>query len=648
MTIPTPQVTGPLLQRAAEVASRAASHLSAEQSPDGFWCALLTADTTLESDWILLQLWLSPPDDGLWNPPNRTQIALAAHSIVARQMPDGGFSIYPGGPSDVSASVKAYFALKLAGWLGFKGFAPYDPALERLRDRIVALGGLQAANSYTKINLSLFGLYPRECCPAIPPEMILCGNLIYQMSSWSRAILMPLSIVYASNQEHPRQAPRGFNLDEIHAPGKSMAMRRDRGFSWHNFFLGVDSLVRFMERSGPQAVREHAIKKVEAWMLERMEHAEGLGAIYPPMMYSIMAMDVLGYPATDPRRVEALRQFERLRVEDGESFSIQPCFSAVWDTAISAFVLGETDAALPEQMHAAGNWLLAKEVRRKGDWTVKRANLEPSGWAFEFRNEHYPDVDDTAMALLALMHARGTDVPAWQAAVERATQWLIGMQSRDGGWAAFDVDSNWKILSNVPFADHNAMLDPTCADITGRVLEALVRAGVSKEHSSIRRGVEFLKRTQEHDGSWFGRWGVNYVYGTCFALRGLRAAGESDREAYILRAGEWLRAIQNPDGGWGESCASYDKNAFTPGPSTPSQTAWGILGLLAGGDTTSRSLHHAVEYLCQSHDPLTGEWTETLATGTGFPRVFYLTYDLYRNAFPLLALTEYRRLAAAQ
>jgi squalene-hopene/tetraprenyl-beta-curcumene cyclase len=430
MTSSSLQVTSPLLQRAAEAASRAASHLSAEQSPDGYWCALLTADTTLESDWILLQLWLSPPDDGLWNPPNRAQIARAAQSIVTRQLPDGGFNIYPGGPSDVSASVKAYFALKLAGWLGFKGFAPYDPNLERLRERILALGGLQAANSYTKINLSLFGLYPREACPAIPPEMILCGNLIYQMSSWSRAILMPLSIVYASITENPREAPRGFTLDEIQVPGKPMAMKRDRGFSWHNFFLGVDSLVRFFERVAPGSIREHAVRKVEAWMLERVENAEGLGAIYPPMMYSIMAMDVLGYPANDPRRLEALRQFERLRVEDGECFFFQPCFSAVWDTAISAFVLGETDAALPEQMRAAGDWLLQKEVRRKGDWAIKRPRLEPSGWAFEFRNEHYADIDDTAMALLSLVHARGSDVPAWQAAVDRATNWLIGVRRR--------------------------------------------------------------------------------------------------------------------------------------------------------------------------------------------------------------------------
>ena len=639
MMSPSLQITDVVVARSGEAAKRAATFLSSLQSGEGYWCAQLTADTTLESDWVLLQLWLSPPSaDGNWTPPNQAQIDKAARSILKRQLPDGGFNIYPEGPSDVSASVKAYFALKLAG-------GNPTEALERLRVRILALGGLQSVNSYTKINLSLFGLYPRWACPAIPPEMILSGNLIYHMSSWSRAILMPLSIVYAANTHRP--APAGFTLDEIHAPNVPMDMRRDRTFTWHNFFLGVDTAFRMWEKFGPRIIRQAAIAKAEAWMLERMEHAEGLGAIYPPMMYSIMAMDVLGYSTADPRRQRALEQFNKLRVEDRETFYFQPCFSAIWDTSISAFALGEADAAALESSRRAGDWMLKNEVRRKGDWSLKRPNLEPSGWAFEFHNEYYPDIDDTAMVLLSLMHARGSDVPQWQAAVDRATNWLIGMQSKDGGWAAFDVDNNWKILSHVPFADHNAMLDPTCADITGRVLEALIRTGVSQDHPAIRRGVEYLKRTQESDGCWFGRWGVNYLYGTCFALRGLRAAGESDREAYILRAAEWIRSIQNPDSGWGESCASYDQNQFVAGVSTPSQTSWAILGLIAGGDWTSGSLHQGVEHLCEKQDAQTGEWQESVATGTGFPKVFYLSYHLYRIAFPLLALTEYRKSQAS-
>ena len=485
MMSPSLQITDLLLARSADAARRAATLVSSLQNKEGHWCAPLTADTTLESDWVLLQLWLSPPaSNGQWNPANKPQIDKAARSILKRQLADGGFNIYPEGPSDVSASVKAYFALKLAGVQG----APLD----RLRERVLALGGLQAVNSYTKINLSLFGLYPRWACPAIPPEMILWGNLIYHMSSWSRAILMPLSIVYAADAHRP--APAAFTLDEIHAPGVPMDMRRDRTFTWHNFFLGLDSLFRLWEKFGPRGIRQAAITKAEAWMQERTAHAEGLGAIYPPMMYSIMAMDVLGYAKDDPRRVAALDHFDKLRVEERDSFHFQPCFSAIWDTSISAFALGEAEAATLDSSRRAGDWMLANEVRRKGDWSLKRPNLEPSGWAFEFRNEHYPDIDDTAMVLLSLDHARGSSVLKWQAAVDRATNWLIGMQSRDGGWAAFDADNNWKILSHVPFADHNAMLDPTCADITGRVLEALIRAGVSKDHPAVRRGVEFLIR----------------------------------------------------------------------------------------------------------------------------------------------------------
>jgi squalene-hopene/tetraprenyl-beta-curcumene cyclase len=312
----------------------------------------------------------------------------------------------------------------------------------------------------------------------------------------------------------------------------------------------------------------------------------------------------------------------------------------VWDTAIVAYALGESGLASEETLRSTANWLLSKEVRRKGDWSVKRPNTEPSGWYFEFANEFYPDIDDTAMVLLSLLHARGSRSAEQEACIQRAIRWLLDMQSKDGGWAAFDVDNDWQVLSYVPFADHNAMLDPTCPDITGRVVEALARHGLSTSHPAIRRGVDYLRRTQEPDGSWYGRWGVDYIYGTFLALRGLQAAGESDREVHVLRAGEWLRSIQNADGGWGESCASYDGNGYQPAPSTASQTAWAILGLLAGGDTNSLSVRKGIEYLVETQRP-DGTWDENLATGTGFPRVFYLTYHYYRNSFPLLALSTF-------
>jgi squalene-hopene/tetraprenyl-beta-curcumene cyclase len=618
----------------------AVAALLARQHPDGFWWAELTADTTLESDFILLQLWLYPPETGAWRPKTRRLVDKAVRSILHRQLPGGGFNVYPKGPADVSATVKAYFALKLAG------IDPDDPRMVRARECILSLGGIQAANSYVKINLSLFDLYPRELCPSIPPElMLLPHDFIYQMSSWTRAIVIPLSIVHAHNPQRP--VPDGFDLKELFVPGGARwSWFKDRQYlTWRNIFLTFDQLGKFWEKYGSKSIRKKAIRRGEQWMLERTKYSDGLGAIFPPMMYAIMALDVLGYAPDHPDRVEAQRQFDALMVERDEDLYFQPCFSPVWDTAIVAFAMGESREAPKQAMQRCADWLLSKEVRRKGDWSVKRPNTEPSGWYFEFANEFYPDIDDTAMVLLALKHARASSADEHQACVNRAVKWLLDMQSKDGGWAAFDVDNDWAPLSDVPFADHNAMLDPTCPDITGRVLEALREHGVPQNHPAVQRAVEYLLRTQEADGSWYGRWGVNYVYGTFLALRGLRAACVSDREAPILRAGEWLRSIQNADGGWGESCASYDNNSFTAASSTASQTAWGILGLLASGDETSLSLYRGVEHLLATQRP-DGTWEEELATGTGFPRVFYLCYHLYRNSFPLLALSEFSRTKA--
>jgi squalene-hopene/tetraprenyl-beta-curcumene cyclase len=628
-------ITGTALETAAETAmAAAAAHLEAQQREDGHWCAELNADTTLESDYILFQLWLYPPVGGRWAPETRPLVDKAVRSILDRQLPGGGFNIYPDGPAEVSASVKAYFALKLAG------VATDDARMARLRQCILDLGGVQAANSYVKVNLSLFGLYPRESCPSIPPEVALLPfQLLYQMSSWTRAIVLPLAIVFAANPQ--RAVPAGFHIDEIRLPGASSGLRRqERRFGWYNAFLAVDRVFKRWERSGSKALRGKAIRRAERWMVERIENSDGLGAIYPPMMYSVMALDVLGYAPGHPVRMEALRQFNRLMVDDGERFFFQPCFSPVWDTAIAAYALAQ--AGSHRSNKKAADWLLGREVRRQGDWSVKRPNVEPSGWAFEYNNPFYPDIDDTAMVMLGLSQAHGSDAAAQEACHRRALDWLLAMQSRDGGWAAFDADNNWEFLSQVPFADHNAMLDPTCADITGRALEALAAHGLDRGHSAVRRGVEWLVGHQEPDGSWYGRWGVAYIYGTCFALRGLAAAGESDREAHVLRAGEWLRSVQNADGGWGESCASYDNGTFTAGPSTPSQTAWAIMGLVAGGDAGSLSVRQGIEYLLETQRG-DGSWDERLATGTGFPKVFYLNYRLYKDYFPLLALASFVR-----
>jgi squalene-hopene/tetraprenyl-beta-curcumene cyclase len=616
----------------------AAEHLMSLQQQDGHWCALLTADTTLESDYILLQLWLHAPNEqGVWDPPNRAQIGRAADRILSRQLPDGGFNIYVDGPSEISASVKAYFALKLAG-ISVSG----EP-MTRLRERILELGGLQAANSYTKVNLSLFDLYPREDTPSIPPEILLLpGKLLYQMSSWTRAIVVSLAIVHAHDPKRP--VPAGFNLDEISIPGKSTGFAtEDSWLSWRKTFVQSDRILKLWENYGFARIRRAALRKCEHWMLERMKHAEGLGAIYPPMQYSIMALDVLGYKADHPVRAEALRQFDRLMVDDGKTLFFQPCFSPVWDTAIGTYALGEAGYGDSPAMTRAADWLMKREIRRHGDWSVKRPYTEPSGWAFEYQNDWYPDIDDTAMVMLAFPHLKASDQRAQSETRRRALDWLLAMQSKDGGWAAFDVDNNWEILTHVPFADHNAMLDPTCADITGRTLEALAANGYNRNYAPCKKAIEYLTRTQLADGSWYGRWGVAYIYGTCFALRGLRAMGEDDHEPHIQRANEWLRSIQNSDGGWGESCASYDNDLFTPAPSTPSQTAWALMGLMAGGDTYSSSVIEGIEYLMRTQQP-DGIWAERLATGTGFPKVFYLNYHYYRLYFPLLALATFVQL----
>jgi squalene-hopene/tetraprenyl-beta-curcumene cyclase len=624
----------PVLRRASEC-------LFAKQAPEGFWCGELTADTTLESDYILLQLWLNQPEGAEWNPPTRGRIAAAARSILERQLPDGGFNIYSGGPSEASATVKAYCALKLAG------LSPESPPLRAARERILALGGLQAANSYVKINLSLFGLYPRKHAPSVPPEIVMLpGNVLYEMSSWTRSILVPLSIVQARGSN--RRAPAGFTLDELLLPGASFKLPKRMGLSI--LFHHLDRVFKVWEKRGSERIRGAAIREAEKWILDRTRFTEGLGAIYPAMMYFIMALDALDYPPDHPDLVDAIRHFESLLLETPSRFLFQPCVSPIWDTAICAFALGEAamSSSLPglpspgddPRMTRAADWLIAKEVRRKGDWSVKRPDTEPSGWAFEFANEFYPDIDDTAMVLLALMHAKAGDAQAQAAAERRAINWLLAMQSEDGGWAAFDVDNNWAVLNRVPFADHNAMLDPTCPDITGRVVECLSRRGMAAEQA-VRRGVAYLLHAQEKDGSWYGRWGVNYIYGSFLAMRGLAASQAGVRSTQvadaIARAARWLASIQNPDGGWGESCASYERDAFAPAASCASQTAWAILGLRAAGLAESDAARRGAQYLLDRQNP-DGSWPETATTGTGFPNVFYLTYGMYRDYFPLLAL----------
>ncbi len=603
------------------------------QHPDGYWCGHLTSDATLETDYILLQLWMHPPEGGAWNPPTKERIRKAARTILDRQLPDGGWNIYENGPSEVNATARAYAMLKLTG------ASVDDPVMRNARQRALALGGLEASNSYTKINFSLFGLYPRKQAPTVPPEIVLLpGNVLYEMSSWTRTIIVPLSIVQAVGRG--RKTPDGFEISELFVPQKGL--KRPRKDVIATVFATLDRLVKLWEKRGSKDLRRVAVREAEHWILDRTRYTEGLGAIYPAMMYTIMALDSLGYERDHPDLLDAIARFDDLILEDDAALQFQPCFSPIWDTAIALFAMGELGCVDTPAFTRAADWILAKEARRKGDWSVKRPDLEPGGWAFEFANEYYPDIDDTAMVLLALEHARASDPERQRRAERRAIHWLFGMQSSDGGWAAFDVDNNWSLLNKVPFADHNAMLDPTCPDITGRVLEALCRRGFGLDHPAIRRAVEYLLSRQEPDGSWHGRWGVNYIYGTFLALRGLRAAKAPQARPAMRESADWIRSVQNTDGGWGEACASYVRHKFVPAPSTASQTAWALLGLAATGDTTSAAAARGVEYLLATQQP-DGTWDEKGTTGTGFPNVFYLTYHMYRQYFPLLALAAQKK-----
>lgn len=602
------------------------------QHPDGHWCGELEGDTILESEYILTMHFIGRSGE--------ERVRRAAAYVRQKQLAGGGWAIYEGGPPEVSASAKAYFVLKL---MGDDRNAPH---MEKARAVIRELGGLDAANSFTRIYLAIFGQYPWERCPAVPPEIVLLPTWapinLYEMSAWTRGIVVPLSVMWACKPYC--EVPDHANIDELML-ARSPDMPARRSF-WRLIFNTTDYTLKLLERRRWSPTREKALKACEQWMIEHFENSDGIGAIFPPIINSIIALRCLGYDNDHALTASQIRELEKLEIEEGDTLKIAPCFSPVWDTALAMNALSESGfPAEHPALQKAAEWLLEKEVRKVGDWKVKNPEGLPGGWYFEYANELYPDVDDTFQVLTALSKVRFSDSQRQSRkleAMDRGLRWVLSMQNRDGGWASFDKDCDEQFLTQIPFADHNAMIDPSTSDITGRGVETLSRLGFRQDHPILQKALTFLDGEQERDGSWFGRWGCNYIYGTWLVLHGLKTIGEDMLEPRYQAAGCWIRSIQNADGGWGELPDSYrDPGTKGHGPSTPSQTAWALAGLMATEDQ-SDGLKLGVEYLTRNQRE-DGSWKDDFWTGTGFPGVFYLRYHLYATYFPLLALAAFEK-----
>ncbi|OHB70373.1 MAG: squalene--hopene cyclase [Planctomycetes bacterium RBG_13_63_9] len=649
--------------------ARTRQWLLAQQLPDGHWCAELEGDTILESETILLWAYL-----GLDHSDTARR---AAEHLLTKQLPAGGWAMYPGGTVEISASVKAYFALKLTG---------HDPSAEpmqRARNAILAHGGADAVNSFTRFYLALLGQISYDHCPAVPPEIMLLPKWLplnlYAVSSWSRAIIVPLSIVSAMRPVCQIDPRRGIRELFLKAPQDWPPLRcpglqgRTGWLSWDRFFRTTDAILKWCQRHRLLPLRSRAIAKAEKWMLERFRDSDGLGAIYPPIVWCILALRCLGYDDDSPEMQQCLGQLDDLVIDDhdAETVRLQPCKSPVWDTAITLRAISASGIGHDSPpVCRAVDWLLQKQVTRRGDW-AETVDVEPGGWSFEYRNDFYPDLDDTAAVLTALrsqcndltessaslppelrLLSQSTGSPRnlsndlarmaqTATAIERGLKWTLAMQNDDGGWAAFDRNNNRQFLCYVPFADHNAMIDPSTVDITGGVLECLGKLGRRLGDPSVDRGVALIRAQQEPDGSWFGRWGVNYIYGTWKAITGMTEVGVPPDDPAVVAGANWLLACQQPCGGWGESPETYAKPHLRgQGPPTASQTAWALMALLAAGLEEHPAVTRAVRFLIESQSD-EGVWHEPEFTGTGFPQVFYLHYHNYPIYFPLIALAQW-------
>ena len=626
--------------RVDPVIERAQSYLLSCQAPDGHWVGELEANSTVTSEYLLFCRLLDRVD--------RERERKIVNYLRRQQLGDGGWSIYEKGPANLSATLKAYFAMKVAG------VAPDDPAMNAARSFIRAAGGPTGADVFTKILLALFGEYDWSGVPAMPVEIMLLPRWSYfnllEVSYWSRTVIVPLLILMDAKPVKRLEDP--YRLDELWVVPREQANLRfhrvprpfsPKTFLWKNFFIGVDDCLKGWERLGLRPFRARAVEAARRWLEERLAVPGGLGGIFPAMTNAVLALRTLGYPEDHPLIRSQVKEIENLGVETTHSLHYQPCVSPVWDTALAANALVESGLPADHpQLQLAADWMMNEQITVPGDWQVKRPQVPPGGWPFQYSNDFYPDLDDTGMVMMALVKIRGVDPERKQRAIERGLAWFLGMQGSDGGWGSFDADNNRLIFNNIPFADHGALLDPSTEDLTGRGLELLGALGYGTDHPAARRALGFIRRTQSKDGSWYGRWGVNYIYGTWSVLRGLGAIGEDCAQEYVQRAVAWLVSRQNPDGGWGETLASYDDPELAGrGDSLPSQTAWALLALFAVGHTDGPAVDNGIRFLVHTQRD-DGAWEDPLWNGAGFPRVFYLKYHLYAKYFPLWALGVYR------
>jgi squalene-hopene/tetraprenyl-beta-curcumene cyclase len=631
---------GPALADIEAAVSRATKALLAAQREDGHFVFELEADVSIPAEYILFKHYLGEPADaGL-------EAKIAAY-LRRRQAAHDGWPLFTDGAFNISSSVKAYFALKAAG------DSPEADHMRRARAAILAHGGAANTNVFTRALLALFGALPWRGVPVMPVEIMLLPRWfpfhVTKISYWSRTVLTPLMVVIALK---PRaRNPRNVAIDELFVEPPDAVRHWPGGphqkFPWTALFAGVDKVLRWSEPYFPKRSRRRAIGKAVGFVEERLNGEDGLGAIYPAMAYSALMFDALGYQRQDPRMVQVLNAIDKLLVVRDDEAYCQPCVSPVWDTGLACHALMEAGGeAMAPRVRAALSWLEPLQVTDvAGDWAVQKPHVRPGGWAFQYANAYYPDVDDTAVVAMAMDRA-ASHPSEYKDAVARAREWIEGLQSADGGWGAFDSDNDREYLNYIPFADHGALLDPPTADVTARCLSMLGQLGETPAgNPAVARGVEYLLRTQEKDGSWFGRWGMNYIYGTWSALCAFNAVNRDPRGAEVQQAVAWLKRIQNTDGGWGEGGESYamDYAGYRPAPSTPSQTAWGLLGLMAAGMVDDPAITLGIRYLArtQAED---GLWKEERFTATGFPRVFFLRYHGYSKYFPLWAMARYRNL----